>query len=85
MSSGTKWTRQQWFLILMISMMHGLNHAFYVMITPLFVAMQQFYGFDGLLPAMAIGSSFLLVVLSECVISRSRGHYKLYPYEENLK
>jgi MFS family permease len=60
MDTTNAWTRRQWFLIVMISAMHGLNHAFYMMLTPLFVDIKEHFEFDKLFPAMAVGSAFLL-------------------------
>ncbi len=45
---------------MMIAAMHGLNHAFYTMITPLFVDIKDYFGFDRLLPAMAVATAFLM-------------------------
>lgn len=54
-----QWTARSWFLVTMVALMHGLNHSFYVMIAPLFVTLQVFFGFKDLSPVMAIGTAFL--------------------------
>lgn len=54
-----KATRHAWFVLIMLSIMHGLNHAFYVMLGPLYVPMQQTFHFTQMSPVLLLGTAFL--------------------------
>ncbi len=54
-----RWSQRQWFLVVMITLMHGLNHAYYVMMAPLFVPLKEHFGFAQLSPVLLLGTAYL--------------------------